>query len=289
MKSPSALISLACATVLVVACTRAELQNVKTSETPSAPLIGSGFDEWQVEGSEQPNRGWLNVGDAAVSESDPRLLTTSPGSLVLVNGKTGAAEHLISYFEHRDIQLHVEFMVPKGSNSGIYLQGRYEIQILDSWGKEDPQFSDCGGIYERWIEGGADIDEARARIAAWEEENGRKLTDEDGDAWRGYEGHGPSTNASKPPGEWQSFDITFRAPRYDDNGEKIENARFVKVVHNGVTIHENVEVTGPTRAPVFLDEQPTGPLMFQGDHGPLAYRNIQVTLGSDAPAGSLSK
>ena len=305
MKTATALLTLTCAIVLATTGSVAELQNIEITEgmviegtaihpfgstsVASAPLIGSGFDEWQVEGSEQPNRGWLNVGDAAQSKDDPRLLTSSPGSGVLLNGKTGAAEHLISYFEHRDIQLHVEFMVPKGSNSGVYLQGRYEIQIFDSWGKEHPQHYDCGGIYGRWVEGDAGSDEAITRIAAWEKEHGRKLTEADGDAWRGYEGHPPSTNASKPPGQWQSFDITFRAPRYDDDGIKTENARFVKVVHNGVTIHENVELTGPTRAPVFEDEQPTGPLMFQGDHGPVAFRNITVTLMSDAPGGSISK
>ena len=54
------------------------------------------------------------------------------------------------------------------------------------------------------------------------------------------------------------------------------NAKFVKVVHNGVVIHENVEVTGPTRAAAFEDEKPTGPLMLQGDHGPVAYRNLWI-------------
>ena len=56
----------------------------------------------------------------------------------------------------------------------------------------------------------------------------------------------------------------------------MENARFVKVVHNGVVIHENIEVTGPTRSASFEDEQPWGPIMFQGDHGPIAYQNLLV-------------
>ena len=285
MKSVLTLLSLTCVMALT-----SSWANAQDAETVSGiPVIGPGFDEWRLEGSEQPNRGWLNVGGAAQSEDDPRLLTASPGTGVLVNGKTGAAEHLITYFEHRDLQLHVEFMVPKGSNSGVYLQGRYEIQIFDSWGIEKTRNYDCGWIYERWVGEDAPKAEQRARRAAWEKENGRKLTEADGNAWRGYEGHPPSTNASKPPGEWQSFDITFRAPRYDDNGVKTENARFVKVVHNGITIHENVELTGPTHAPVFEDEQPTGPIMLQGDHGPVAFRNITVTLMSDAPAGSRAK
>jgi hypothetical protein len=136
--------------------------------------------------------------------------------------------------------------VPEGSNSGVYLPGSYEVQVLDSWGKTDIGHGDCGGIYQRWVNG------------------------------RGLEGHAPKINASLPPGEWQSFDIVFRAPRFNESGEKIENARFLKVVHNGVPVHHNVSLNGPTRSASFDDEQPLGPIMLQGDHGPVAYRNIIV-------------
>ena len=91
-----------------------------------------------------------------------------------------------------------------------------------------------------------------------------------------FEGHSPRVNASKPPGEWQAFDVVFRAPRFDADGKKTENAKFVKVAHNGQVVHENVEVTGPTRAAAFDDEKPAGPLLLQGDHGPVAYRNIRI-------------
>jgi hypothetical protein len=128
----------------------------------------------------------------------------------------------------------------------VYLQGRYEVQIFDSWGVEKPGFGDCGGIYQRGRDG------------------------------ERFEGHSPRENASRPPGEWQTFDIIFQAPRFDAAGGKTANARFVRVVHNGVVIHENVEVTGPTRAATFEDEKALGPLMLQGDHGPVAYRNIVV-------------
>ncbi len=72
--------------------------------------------------------------------------------------------------------------------------------------------------------------------------------------------------------------MTFRATRFDAQGRKTENARFVKVVHNGQVIHENVEVTGPTRSATYeqAPEKPQGPLMLQGDHGPVAYRNITL-------------
>lgn len=196
----------------------------------------------------EPHGEWAVVGDAQMDSGDPRRLHVQPGKGVLYNGPRGKTVDLFTVAEHGDVIAHIEFMVPKGSNSGVYFQGRYEVQIFDSWGVEKPSYSDCGGIYQRWGPQG------------------------------GYEGHAPRVNASKPPGEWQTFDVIFRAPRFDENGKKVENARFVKVVHNGVLIHENVEVTGPTRAAHFNDEKPTGPLMLQGDHGPVAYRNIRLRL-----------
>jgi hypothetical protein len=140
-------------------------------------------------------------------------------------------------------------VLPINSNSGIYFMGRYEIQVFDSYGKEEVEHSDCGGIYQRW-------DENRNP--------------------KGYEGYPPKVNASKPAGKWQIFDVIFRAPRFDLNGNKLRNARFEKVVLNSIIIHENVEVSGSTRAAAFDDEKKVGPLMLQGDHGPVAYRNIWV-------------
>jgi len=129
--------------------------------------------------------------------------------------------------------------------------GRYEIQIRDDWGQTEPTYAgnEGGGIYQRW---------------------------DDGRDPKGYEGRSPRVTAGKAPGEWQSFDVVFRGPRFDEAGTKTANALFERVVHNGVAVHEGVEVTGPTRAAAFDDEKPTGPLMLQGDHGPVAYRNIWV-------------
>ncbi|UCG58536.1 MAG: TIM barrel protein, partial [Phycisphaerales bacterium] len=82
--------------------------------------------------------------------------------------------------------------------------------------------------------------------------------------------------ASREPGQWQTFDVVFRAPRFDEDGSKIANARFEKIVHNGAVVHADVVLTGPTRAGAYNDEKPLGPIMLQGDHGPVAYRNIRL-------------
>ncbi|SFT47710.1 protein of unknown function [Algoriphagus locisalis] len=152
-------------------------------------------------------------------------------------------------FEHGDIELSLDFMMPKGSNSGLYLQGRYEVQLFDSWAVQNPTFTDAGAIYQRW-------DENRG--------SGRE----------GFEGHPPLVNVSRAPGLWQSLRIVFKAPRFDSQGKKLSNAKFASVYQNGVLVQKNIEVTGPTQGAFFADEQALGPLIIQGDHGGVAIRNI---------------
>lgn len=204
------------------------------------------FNGKDLTGWRQPAGEWQVAGAVKIDSADEKKFAIEPGTGVLVNGPKGRTVNLLSTAEHSDVEAHIEFNVPKNSNSGIYFQGRYEIQVLDSWGVKEPKSGDCGGIYERWKDD------------------------------KGYEGTPPRVNASKPPGEWQSFDVIFRAPRFDGSGRKVQNACFVKVMHNGRVVHENVEVTGPTRAATFENEAPLGPLMLQGDHGPVAYRNVRL-------------
>jgi len=206
-------------------------------------LIGDDFSAWRKHGD------WQIVGQAIMNPQNEKLIASRPGTGIIVNGPTGRTVDLLSRAEFADVRAHIEFMVTRGSNSGVYFMGRYEIQILDSYAVEQPTFSDCGGIYQRW--------------------DGNRTP-------RGYEGRPPRVNASLPPGQWQTFDVIFRAPRFDETSKKIANARFEKVIHNGIMIHEDVEVTGPTRASPYQDEKPAGPLMLQGDHGPVAYRNIWI-------------
>lgn len=138
-----------------------------------------------------------------------------------------------------DCQLHVEFMIPDGSNSGVYLMGEYEVQILSNYGKPDSKLNvgDCGAIYNT---------------------------------------KAPRVNALKPYGQWNSYDIKFRAPRFDASGKKIANARFIEVVFNGKVIHQNVDAPKPTGSELPGGEKPKGPVLLQGDHGICAFRNIRI-------------
>lgn len=144
-----------------------------------------------------------------------------------------------------DAEIHIEFRIPKGSNSGVYVQGRYEVQILDSAGIADKAMSvhDCGAIYERWKDD------------------------------QGYEGTPPLVNAFAGPDQWNVYDIQFRAPRFDAQGVKTENARFTEVKLNGKLIQKETIVTGPTRGSFFEDDAATGPVILQADHGPVSFRN----------------
>jgi hypothetical protein len=218
---------------------------VKAEEPTSINLLA--LECWDSPGD------WSHAGKVSGSTSEKKWTAVEPGSGILYNGKKEKADNLVSKTSHGDVEVYAEFMIPKSSNSGIYFMDRYEVQILDSFGKADDalKYGDCGGIYERWDESKEGKD-------------------------KGFEGTPPSTNASTAPGTWQKFHIVFRAPRFNAEGIKTENARFVLVKHNGVVIHQDVEVTGPTRGGKGDGEVSAAPFKIQGDHGPVAFRKFTV-------------
>lgn len=172
--------------------------------------------------------------------------TDEPAGWKVENGYMEVAPRsgsIVSKDLFTDCQLHVEFWLPlmpdaqgqARANSGVYLQGRYEIQVLDSYGL-DSKDDDCGGIY---------------KLAA------------------------PMVNASRPPEQWQSYDVFFRAPRFNEHGVKTTNAR-ISVLHNGIWIHHDLEVTEATGGELDRNYSEPGPIMLQ-DHGnTIRYRNVWV-------------
>jgi hypothetical protein len=141
---------------------------------------------------------------------------------VLVNAESGS--DLMTEEKFRDFRLQLEVNVPEGSNSGIYLRGRYEIQVQDDHGKE-PHSQHMGGVYGQ-------------------------IT--------------PTSNTARPADEWQSFDITLLG-------------RWVTVVLNGETIIDHQEIPGITGGALDSNEGEPGPILFQGDHGRILYRNVVLT------------
>lgn len=196
---------------------------------------------WTVAGSVTAN---LNAANELTLVKGPGILTNSPG-------KKGHGNDLFTNAVHGDMILELDYLMAKGSNSGIYLQGNYEFQLLDSWTATNPLSSDNGGIYERW-------------------------DDSKPEGQQGFGGYAPRQNASKAPGLWQHLKIAFQAPQFDAAGNKTANARILSAELNGVLIHDNVELFGPTRGAADK-EKALGALRFQGDHGAVAFKNIKIT------------
>jgi hypothetical protein len=141
---------------------------------------------------------------------------------VLTNQEVGG--NLVTKEKFDDFKLSVEFRYPQGSNSGIYLRGRYEVQIEDNYGREVNDLM-IGGIYG-FIE--------------------------------------PTVIAAKPAGEWQTYEITLVG-------------RHVTVVHNGIEVISNRPIPGITGGSLDSKEGEPGPIMLQGDHGPIEFRKITIT------------
>jgi hypothetical protein len=190
-----------------------------------------------------------------VERKSPTLGAKPPaGAVVLFDGSTAdkfdggritedklLMQGVTSKQKFQSVTLHVEFMTPyqpsdRGQargNSGCYLQGRYEVQILDSFGL-DGKNNECGGLYS--------------------------IKD-------------PDQNMCFPPLTWQTYDIDYTAATYDESGKKTKNARMT-VRHNGVVIHDNVDLPKDTTAAPVKEGPEPGPIYIQ-DHGnPLRFRNI---------------
>ncbi len=148
--------------------------------------------------------------------------------------------------EFGDCQLHIEWAAPapprgrsqSRGNSGVFLMGRYEIQVLDSY---------------------------------------HNVTYPDGQAAAVYGQYPPLVNACRKPGQWQTYDILFTAPRFQ--GKKLVRPAYVTVLHNGVLVQNHVKILGATvhkRLPRYRPHGPKGPLMLQDHHCPVRYRNIWI-------------
>ncbi|HSV74977.1 MAG TPA: DUF1080 domain-containing protein [Chthonomonadales bacterium] len=191
-------------------------------------------------------RGWISLFDGTTLTG---WRVRNPGAKnawvaengVLRNTETGT--DLVTERRFGDFDLHVEFNVPRGGNSGVYLQGRYEVQIADSY-RQAPSHGGCGAIYSKVL---------------------------------------PTENVGKPADDWQAFRISFRQPRLGADGTVTEKAR-VTVHWNGILVIDRKEVDGVTGGELDRAEGTPGPIMLQGDHGPILYRNIRIRPVPSQPA-----
>jgi hypothetical protein len=196
---------------------------------------------------------WITTAEVRLDPAKANRLKAEKvaGGPIWVNGEKGRLPDLITKANYGDCEVHVEFLIARGSNAGIKMHAVYEVQILDSYGTKKKLTGDSmGGIYPR-------ADDSK----------GYKHIDD---------GIPPKVNAAKPAGEWQTLDVVWKSPRFDAKGEKTANAVVVKAVMNGQVIHENQELKTPTGANWKKKETATGPFMLQADHGPVAFRNVRI-------------
>ncbi|MFY0689332.1 MAG: DUF1080 domain-containing protein [Cyclobacteriaceae bacterium] len=240
--------------LIAAACSEQAPDTIDTSQESVITLPAIEDDFTSFDSFKDPGANWVLASNVFADRQQAKHLDITAGTGVLANNQSEANKaHLITSFEHKDIDIEIEVLMPNGSNSGIYLQSRYEVQLLDSWGVKQPKHGDMGGLYQRW-------------------------DDTQPEGQEGYEGVPPMINAALAPGLWQKFHISFQAPRFDETGNKISNALFKRVELNGHLIHENIELNGPTRGAVSNEEVPYGPILIQGDHGPVAFRNLKYKL-----------
>jgi Domain of Unknown Function (DUF1080) len=243
--------------------------NLGYTDTPMQP-----GGKWHIHDSRRPQPAVVTPGAAAANPLPPpsdaivlvgtgndlsawQMTDGSPATWSMKNGILETGKGLIrTKREFTDFQLHVEFATPaqvKGDsqgrgNSGVFLLGKFEIQVLDSY---------------------------------------RNPTYPDGQAAAMYGQYPPLVNASRPPGEWQAYDIIFTAPRFT-SGATPEKPAAVTVLHNGVAVHNATPFWGPTthrRIDPYTPDNAKGPIGLQ-DHGnPVHYRNVWIRpLGDyDAP------
>jgi len=211
----------------------------------------------------QSDKRWVTCGKISANATGKLDMAENEGTAIITNAPNyKGAPYLQTIESYGDCSVNMEFMVSKGSNSGVYLMGRYEVQILDSHGKKNVSFSDLGGIYQLWD------DTAKPPNSG---------------------GTAPSVNAAKPAGEWQTLSIRFRAPRIGEAGVIFENPVFLSVKVNGKEVQKNTVVNGPTQAHPRDGVVAKDAIFIQGDHGPIAIRKFEVKAEnfSDIPPGAI--
>ncbi len=217
-------------------------------DRPQPPLVDPGTASTKDQPSRPPSDSIVLFDGKDLSRwrstnGEPAKWKAENGYMETVKG-TGYVHSAQSF---GDCQLHLEWRTPVPAigegqgrgNSGVYFMGKYEIQVLDSY---------------------------------------QNKTYPDGQAGAVYGQYSPLVNASRPPGEWQTYDIVFHRPRFDKDGKLLRPARFT-VFHNGVLVQDNVELTGPTdhmKRPPYAAHPDKLPLSLQDHSNPVRFRNIWI-------------
>jgi hypothetical protein len=217
----------------------------RAADDKPTPLInGKDLTGWSVTDKDRAPL-WSVAASVALDPKNPKALTASgqpqdDKGLLVAQLKDFQGTNLVSTQKFGDCTIRLEFLLPKDGNSGLFLMGLYELQLTDSTGIPDAkiQEGDMGSIPFF-----------------------KK----------------PLLNASGKPGEWQTCEVTFQAPRFGEGGKKTANAKILRAVINGKTVQENLDLPEPSGGGLDTPESATGPVLLQGNEGPVAFRTVTVT------------
>ncbi len=241
------LISIAIAAIIYGGATRQSAAQTAVPEPPNEPKIIESLKDGAPPSDAIVLFGGKDLNEWIGIDGKPANWIVKDGDMIVGTYK-GSIQ---TKQEFGDVQLHIEWATPAEvagdgqgrGNSGVFFMGRYEVQILDSYNNK---------------------------------------TYIDGQAAAVYKQYPPLVNASRRPGEWQTYDIIFHAPAFDEQGKVTKRAR-VTVLHNGLLVQDNVELTGstslkggtaPDTSVAYTKHAPKAPLMLQDHHNPVRFRNI---------------
>lgn len=239
---------LSAASVLLNACGSSNGSEIETSETPSQIVSVVETDSQASQFKSVEN--WGRAGNVTLNGDNVLVAQDTTENSVLINSADWAdTPFLVTNNYYRDSVVTFDFMLAKGSSAALYLQSRYEINISDNFEQHELNSIDMGGLGMRREGGG-------------EEEN--------------FHGLAPSANATLAPGVWQTMEVTFRAPRFSETGDKTERALFLEVKVNGELVQSNTIASAVSKGSTFVWEQNAGQTTIQANRGQIAIRNFDA-------------
>jgi hypothetical protein len=207
----------------------------------------TGFFIRDLTSFDQPDKSWTNVADIIINPNKPGSYKKIPGSGILLADATKTESYLTTQMKFDDTEIEFDFLVDKGAVCAIFVQGRYRLNLSDSWAETKPSFNSMGGIGQQ-----------KAQDVS------------------GFSGAVPFVNVAKAPGLWQHVKLRFRANQFI-NGRKTRNALFEEVYINGSLVQQNMELQGSSIGSTSTSEESTGPVVFYSSKGVLALKNIKIS------------
>lgn len=211
-------------------------------EEPDAPTIPAtlpkqDFPLNDLSAFTSPSAAWVIAGNAFAATPDADFQLSEGAGALVCNNETNSLTPLATQMEHGDLEMDLEFLLPKDGQAQLWLQGRYAIQLEDTWGKESQR---CGMLL-----GSSSAEDHQAPV-----------------------------NASRAPGLWQHLSLYFEAARFDEGGNKQSNAKLHYLRLNGYTLLQNVELPAPSAGASNPDEVAEAPLVFASLQGAVAFKDI---------------